>query len=205
MLSCNGQGPLFLLTILELLFEPTLISDCPLSPSGKSHCSGSDQSSAGFNRDRNKKLESATHYLHVINHGKHTILLCTQWTWATFFNTFVVHSSIFRKVHHFTIWTYLLHILIALHHLPDRSNFGKMCPLSWTRQAADSSFKFSEMQIHIPDFLECLSLLKDYNQHLVNFLRPLFSLPQSCRSWRLPLLCVWWREAIHAKWWTQIT
>jgi hypothetical protein len=24
------------------------------------------------------------------------------------------------------------------------------------------------MQIHIPDFLECLSLLKDYNQHLAN-------------------------------------
>jgi hypothetical protein len=33
------------------------------------------------------------------------------------------------------------------------------------------------MQIHIPDFLECLSLLKDYNQHLANFLRPLFFLP----------------------------
>ena len=55
MLSCNGQGLLCLLTILELLFEPTLVSDCPRSPSGKSHCSGSDQSSAALNRDRNKK------------------------------------------------------------------------------------------------------------------------------------------------------
>jgi hypothetical protein len=96
----------------------------------------------------------------------------------------------FRKLHDITISTYLLHVLTALHHLPDRSNFGKMHPLSWPRQAADSSFKFSEMQIHIPDLLECLSLLKDYNQHLINSLHPLFFLPQSGSSWRLPLLCV---------------
>ena len=145
MLSCNGQGPLFLLTILELLFESTLVSDCPLSPSGKSHCSGTDQSSTALNRDRNKKFESATQYLLVINHGKHIILLCPQWTWATFFNDFVAQSSIFSELHHFTISTYLLHILIALHHLPERSNFGKICPLSWPPQAADSPFKFSEM------------------------------------------------------------
>jgi hypothetical protein len=80
MLSCNGQGLLFLLTILELLFEPTLVSDCPISPSGKSHCSGSDQFSAALNPDRNKIFDSATHYPRVISHSKHIILLCTQWT-----------------------------------------------------------------------------------------------------------------------------
>ena len=56
MLACNGHGLLSLLTILELLFEPTLVSDCSLSPSGKNHCSGSDQSSAALNRDRDKKI-----------------------------------------------------------------------------------------------------------------------------------------------------
>lgn len=49
-------GTFSLLTILELLFEPTSVSDCPLSPSGKSHCSGCDQSSAALNRDTNKKI-----------------------------------------------------------------------------------------------------------------------------------------------------
>jgi hypothetical protein len=33
------------------------------------------------------------------------------------------------------------------------------------------------MQIHIPYLLECLNLLKDYNEHLLNSLRPLFFLP----------------------------
>jgi hypothetical protein len=76
--SCNGQGPLFLLAILELLFVPMLVSDCPLSPSGKRHCFGSDQPSAALNRDRSKKFGSAKLYLHGIKNGEHITLLCTQ-------------------------------------------------------------------------------------------------------------------------------
>jgi hypothetical protein len=103
LLSCDGQEPLHLLTILELLFEPTLVSDYPLLPSAKCHCSASHQSSVALNRNRDQKFEPAMHDLHVINYDKLVILLCTKWAWATFFNAFVAHSSIFRKLHHFTI------------------------------------------------------------------------------------------------------
>jgi hypothetical protein len=49
-----------------------------------------------------------------------------------------------------------------------------MYPFSWSRQAADSSFKYSEIADSYSYFLECLSLLKDYDQHLRNFVRLLF-------------------------------
>lgn len=93
----------YLLIILELRTD--VVSDCPLTHSGKCHCSRSDQSSVASNRDRNQKFESATHDPHVIDHGKHIILICTKWTSATFFNSFVFHNSIFGKLYHFTIST----------------------------------------------------------------------------------------------------